>query len=135
MEEEQSLETKMESYSDTRILNTIRQSKSFGPEVVAMAKKIAFERGILDNDKLSSIEQTNVIKREIELLLKKNASKANILQQITHQFDIKTETASALIDDMAKQVKPVYNKSAEVVGGVFILYIIYVLVKMFVLNA
>jgi len=54
---EKQLKDVMESYSDERILNNIKQQNLFGPETVELAKEIALERKIITEDQLLNIDQ------------------------------------------------------------------------------
>ncbi len=50
------LKKQMESYSNERILNNIKQQEFFSPEIVAIAKEIALERNLLDEEKINQID-------------------------------------------------------------------------------
>jgi len=54
---EKQLKEVMESYSDERILNNIKQQNFFGPETVEVAKEIALERKIITEDQILNIDQ------------------------------------------------------------------------------
>ena len=51
------LRKQMESYSDERILNNIKQQEFFGEETIAMAKEIALERNLLNSENINEIDQ------------------------------------------------------------------------------
>lgn len=61
------LKKEMMSYTDERILNNIKQQDFFSKEVVATAKEIAVERGLLSEDQIGNID---------EILLRQRQAKA-----------------------------------------------------------
>jgi hypothetical protein len=52
------LRKEIQEYSDKRILNTLKSQDFFDKETVAIAKEIAFERGIVNEESLKNINLT-----------------------------------------------------------------------------
>lgn len=53
----QDLLEKMKDYSDVRIMNTIQQANNFGPEIVAVAKHLAAEKGLTTPERMQMYDQ------------------------------------------------------------------------------
>ena len=57
------LKNELNSYSDARIINTLKSQEFYDKETVEFAKEIALERNLLDDDQLKNIDEFVVKER------------------------------------------------------------------------
>jgi len=130
----QELLEKMRTYPDTRILNTIKQSNFFDPEIVEVAKFIAEEKGLTSPEKIKLLEKTAPLKKlaiqQIHQGIDPQEIKSNLMNE-----GLDEEMAKDVLTDAARSVT-IGNvdiedeKSNKGISGFMIAFIAFFVLRM-----
>ena len=117
------LRKEMESYTNTRIINNIKQHQFYSPESVALAKEIAKERGILTNEQINSLAKLSDIQNEARELRDKGYEAADVERQMSRKYNNTTQTKAAVNQGISSS-KNNSSSGIGVLGGIFIVFMI-----------
>jgi len=130
------LEKQMSAYPDVRLLNTIGQAKNFSAETVEMAKKIATERGLLDEAGMAFINNKVQIKRDAKTYIAAGMDPSKAVKTLIDTYGIKEKVAAQVVVDAAKSPSTyAKEETGSPIGAVlgFVVFILYLAFKLVVI--
>lgn len=129
----QDLLEKMKTYPDVRIINTIKQSSHFDPEVVEIAKFIAEEKGLTSPEKIKMMEKTEALKKIVVQKINDGTDPQQIKDYLLGE-GLDNELSNQILTDAAKSVT-IQEKAKESESGTsiwFIVFIVFFVIRMII---
>ena len=124
------LKATVSSFSDQRILNTLKQADNFQAEMVEMAKTVALERGLLTTEEVENYLQFAELKKIAERQIKQGMSESELITFLTVHHGVSPTVGKAIHSAASKHAEANFwenNKGAVTGGGLII--VLYVLIR------